>query len=314
MVNDEVLAEIEALCSQGVDLNIALLSMDLPASLVSDPQVRQVAEKGQAVCMVKLTSALQKSAERGNVTAATALLGRHEHVDTAPVEEKPFSFFDSPWPEGCHRYNDWLTAAIPAIQSGTDISIIESCRPALSQDDMDWFGRNIHGFLDIDLMLAAQGELMVVGDDGSISPRREKDNTKFNWFKNELEYFAVTKTAKRIDPDAVRKLAAMGFDQRVIAAKMDLSPRQLTFRLGNDPVLHRAWQAGVQEWKATKAKAPGPKRRGPKPKTSLIAEMDAKEKADIAIRVSQTLMAKALTGNIAACRYLLDRISPISRK
>ena len=176
MINDETLKEIETLCSQGVDLTIALTALDLPASLVSDPQVRQVSERGRAICAVKVAEALTKAAQRGDAGAARTLLDRiSDPVD--PVEpEKPFSFWSTEPSDAVRQYDKWINEAMEAVlRGGTAVSVVVGCRPALTDADRQWLADNAV-YCHAEILMGHQTALL----DGNAEA--------VEWLKHELDF------------------------------------------------------------------------------------------------------------------------------
>ena len=122
----------------------------------------------------------------------------------------------------------------------------------------------------------------------------------------------MTKRGKFINAQVVREMAAQGFHQSAIAARVGISYRQFVSRLALDTELKAAWSAGVAEGKAARDRVgfPQAKRRGPKPKVIAIEHMTEKEKAEAAIAISKMMLGKALAGNTTCGKYILDRLMP----
>lgn len=113
-----------------------------------------------------------------------------------------------------------------------------------------------------------------------------------------------------IDLQELRGLASAGFGQMAIAKRIGVSPRTLGQRIADDPKVRAAWAMGVRQAKGEKERKPVERPVGRPSKYRIPEGLDESDKARVSEQVTAVLMRKALAGNVACAKLLLDLIMP----
>jgi hypothetical protein len=116
-----------------------------------------------------------------------------------------------------------------------------------------------------------------------------------------------------IDANDVRGLASGGFGQTAIAKRLGVSPRTLGARIADDPKVRAAWVMGTRQAKAERERKPVERPIGRPSKYRIPEGLDEQDKARVSEQVTAVLMKKALSGNVACAKLLLDLIMPRKR-